>query len=501
MARQEDTLSHIVVIGAGMGGMSAAARLQALGHKVVVIEQSAQYGGKLARYSKDGFVFDLGPSLFTIPSVYRDLFDRTGKPLDDAIEITAPERAFRYQFADKSSVVLPAADPGLIAVAFGKAFGSNASSEWLQIIKKGALAWQLTRTPILESPITGLSDLLKLAKRPKDIFLIKPWQSLQKLGKRNITDPRLQNILDRYATYTGSDPRKAPAALVTIPYVEQVFGAWHITGGITKLADVVYQRCVDLGVEFKFNTEILAINTELDRVSSVRTNSEEIATEIVVANCDASLLYGKLLQHKTAKTQLKKLNRTTPSLAGFILLLAVSGKTPGIAHHNIWFPANYDAEFDDIFGKSPKPVADPTIYACVPDDPQMRPEENTESWYILVNAPRHDQKMNWDDQSLKNSYAELIIQKLADRGVNLQGRIKWQQVLTPADLETRYAAPGGSIYGSSSNGAASAFLRPSNIGPVTGLYLVGGSSHPGGGLPLVGLSARIVAQLIGKAKK
>lgn len=305
MARQEDTLSHIVVIGAGMGGMSAAARLQALGHKVVVIEQSAQYGGKLARYSKDGFVFDLGPSLFTIPSVYRDLFDRTGKPLDDVIEITAPKRAFRYQFADKSSVVLPAADPGLIAVAFGKAFGSNASSEWLQIIKKGALAWQLTRTPILESPITGLSDLLKLAKRPKDIFRIKPWQSLQKLGKRNITDPRLQNILDRYATYTGSDPRKAPAALVTIPYVEQVFGAWHITGGITKLADVVYQRCVDLGVEFKFNTEILAINTELDHVSSVTTNSEEIATEIVVANCDASLLYGKLLQHKTAKAQLK----------------------------------------------------------------------------------------------------------------------------------------------------------------------------------------------------
>lgn len=501
MARQEDTLSHIVVIGAGMGGMSAAARLQALGHKVVVIEQSAQYGGKLARFSKDGFVFDLGPSLFTIPSVYRDLFDRTGKPLDDVIEITAPERAFRYQFADKSSVELPAADPGLIAVAFGKAFGSNASSEWLQIIKKGALAWQLTRTPILESPITGLRDLLKLAKRPKDIFLIKPWQSLRELGQRNITDPRLQNILDRYATYTGSDPRKAPAALVTIPYVEQVFGAWHITGGITKLADVVYQRCVDLGVEFKFSTEILAINTELDRISSVTTNTEEIETEIVVANCDASLLYGKLLQHKTAKAQLKKLNRTTPSLAGFILLLAVSGKTPGIAHHNIWFPANYDAEFDDIFGNSPKPVEDPTIYACVPDDPQMRPDESTESWYILVNAPRHDQKMNWDDQNLRNSYAELIIQKLADRGVNLQGRIKWQQVLTPADLEARYAAPGGSIYGSSSNGAASAFLRPSNIGPVTGLFLVGGSSHPGGGLPLVGLSARIVAQLIGKAKK
>lgn len=484
-----------------MGGMSAAARLQALGHQVVVVEQSSTYGGKLARFSRDGFVFDLGPSLFTIPSVYRDLFDRTGKPLDEVIEITAPENAFRYQFSDKSAVVIPAADPGLIAVAFGKAFGSTASSEWLNIIKKGALAWQLTRTPILESAITGLIDLLKLAKHPRDILLIKPWQSLRKLGKQNITDPRLQLILERYATYTGSDPRKAPAALVTIPYVEQVFGAWHITGGITKLADVVYQRCIDLGVEFQFNTQVLEINTEQDQVSAVRTNAQVIPTQIVVANCDASLIYGKLLQHKTAKVQLRKLNRTTPSLAGFILLLALDGKTPNIAHHNIWFSTNYDAEFDAIFGKSPTPVADPTIYACVPDDPQMRPNDNSESWYILVNAPRHHQEMNWNNQELKDSYAELIIQKLTERGVNLKGRIKWQHVLTPADLETNYAAPGGSIYGSSSNGAASAFLRPSNIGPVNGLYLVGGSSHPGGGLPLVGLSARIVAQLIGKAKK
>lgn len=494
-------MSQIVVIGAGMGGLSAAARLQAFGHKVTVFERGKTYGGKLARYEKDGFVFDLGPSLFTIPSIYRDLFDRTGKPLDDTISIVAPESAFRYQFADGKVIYLPAADPGSVAVALGAALGPDAQQEWLQLIKRGSLAWQLTRTPILESPLTGLSDLIKLAKRPKDIWTIKPWQTLRGVGRKLFTDKELQYILDRYATYTGSDPRKTPAALVTIPYVEQVFGAWHITGGITKLADAVYQRCVDLGVEFKFETQVDEIQTKDDSVTGVKFNNTILAADYVIANCDASLLYSKLLKHPLTKKQARKLSRTTPSLAGFILLLAVSGKTEGIAHHNIWFPEDYDQEFNSIFGKTPRPVADPTIYACVPDDDQMRPNKDCESWFILVNAPRHSEKLNWDNPKLREEYAELIINKLESRGVAIKDRIIWQETLTPADLERRYAAPGGSIYGSSSNGALAAFLRPSNIGPVAGLYLVGGSSHPGGGLPLVGLSARIVAQLIGKPTK
>ena len=484
-----------------MGGLSAAARLQALGHQVTVIERSSKYGGKLSRYQKDGFVFDLGPSLFTIPSIYRDLFDRTGKPLDEAISIVAPERAFRYQFADGTVVNLPPADPGAIAVALGEALGPAAQKEWLAMIKRGSLAWQLTRTPILESPLTGLTDLFKLVKNPRDIFVIKPWQTLRSMGKKLFTDQKLQFILDRYATYTGSDPRKTPAALVTIPYVEQVFGAWHIAGGITKLADAVYQRCVDLGVQFKFNTEVTEIETKSDAVSAVKASGTSFAADFVIANCDASLLYGKLLKHPNAAKRYRKLKRTTPSLAGFILLLAVSGKTEGIGHHNIWFPENYDDEFDQIFGSSPKPVSDPTIYACVPDDDKMRPNSQSESWFILVNAPRHSQQLNWKDAELSERYADLIIEKLAARGVKIKDRILWRETLTPADLEDRYAAPGGSIYGSSSNGVLSAFLRPSNIGAVTGLYLVGGSSHPGGGLPLVGLSARIVAQLIGKAQK
>jgi phytoene desaturase len=494
-------MSEVVVIGAGMGGMSVAARLQALGHQVTVLEQSQNYGGKLARYERDGFVFDLGPSLFTIPSIYRDLFDRTGKPLSESIEIVSPEKAFRYQFSDGTSVVLSPADPGLIATELGEALGGSATKDWLNIIKQGSLAWQLTRTPILESSLTGLKDLLRLARRPKDIFVIKPWLTLRKLGKKHLSDTRLITLLDRYATYSGSDPRKAPAALVTIPYVEQVFGAWHISGGIAKLADAVYQRCISLGVKFKFNTEVLNIEVKDNSVSGVITQSELIYADYVVANCDANLLYGKLLIHPSAKKRLRKLRRATPSLAGFILLLAVEGRTANLAHHNIWFPEDYDKEFDDIFGKNPRPVQDPTIYACVPDDDLMRPDESHESWFILVNAPRNSEKLDWTKPGVKDSYADHVLNKLAERGIDLRDRVKWKEILTPADIEQRYFAPGGSIYGTSSNGAFAAFLRPSNVGPIEGLYLVGGSSHPGGGLPLVGLSARIVAQLIGKAKK
>ncbi|MBM3691353.1 MAG: phytoene desaturase, partial [Actinobacteria bacterium] len=275
-------MSQIVVIGAGMGGLSVAARLQALGHQVKVIERSSHYGGKLARYERDGFVFDLGPSLFTLPSIYRDLFDRTGKPLDESIQIISPERAFRYQFADGTVAVLPPADPGLIAVDLGKALGGNATTDWLEIIKRGGLAWQLTRTPILESALSGPIDLLKLIKRPKDILNIKPWLSLRKLGKQVLSDNRLVMLLDRYATYTGSDPRKAPAALVTIPYVEQVFGAWHISGGITKLADAVYHRCLELGVEFVFDAEVTAIETKNNAVSTVLTKNQTYTADNVV---------------------------------------------------------------------------------------------------------------------------------------------------------------------------------------------------------------------------
>ncbi|HEV8025096.1 MAG TPA: hypothetical protein VGP37_09455, partial [Candidatus Nanopelagicales bacterium] len=181
--------------------------------------------------------------------------------------------------------------------------------------------------------------------------------------------------------------------------------------------------------------------------------------------------------------------------------LAVRGRTPGLLHHNVWFPDDYDAEFDAIFGKDPRPVADPAIYVCAPDDPRMRPDDEHESWFVLVNAPRHDpgRGVDWQAPGLAETYADRILERLAARGMDVRDRIVWREIRTPADLQHDARAPGGSIYGTSSNGARAAFARPANSSPVPGLFLVGGSTHPGGGLPLVGMGAHIAAEAIGRA--
>jgi phytoene desaturase len=339
-----------------------------------------------------------------------------------------------------------------------------------------------------------------------DIRTVAPWRSLRGQGRASLRDDRLVTLLDRYATYTGSDPRRAPAALVTVPYVEQSFGAWHLGGGIRTLADALYDRCLTRGIEVDLNTAVTRIDTTGGRVTGVElADGRRLACDLVVANADAAHVYGDLLDDPAARAPLRALTRATPSFSGFVLLLAVRGRTPGLRHHNVWFPDDYDAEFDAVFGSRGQPAtpgADPTIYVCAPQDPAMRPDQDHEAWFVLVNAPRHGTgpgRIDWRQPGLAQGYADRMLSVLAERGTDIRDRVIWREIRTPAELEAATGAPGGAIYGTSSNGARAAFLRPANRSPVTGLYLVGGSAHPGGGLPLVAMSAEIVANLIGRA--
>ncbi len=495
----------VIVIGAGVGGLATAARLAAKGKSVTVLEQANYFGGKLAAYRRDGFVFDTGPSLFTLPAVYRDLFLKTGGPLEEAVDLKPLDPAFRYQFSDGATVVMPGVGAGQCADALADGLGGKAASEWRSLIKRGGAMWQITREPFLQSPLKGWRGVMSLAKNPRDVQTIALFTTLRSLGENTFSDKRLVTLLDRYATYTGSDPRKAPAVLATVPYVEQTFGAWHLGGGINTLATALVQRCRDLGVELRANTDVTSITTVGSQITGVRTSGDEsLAAKIVVANADAGQVYGSLLDSSAAQKINSEIAKSTPSLAGFVLLLAVNGRTPGLQHHNVWFPEDYDAEFDSIFGRKTVPVNDPAIYVCLPDDPLMRPDTDHESWFVLVNAPRHGDgsngTMNWDEPGLSEHYADQVLGVLARRGMDVRPRIRWREIRTPADLERGVRAPGGSIYGTSSNGARAAFTRPANESPINGLYLVGGSSHPGGGLPLVGMSAEIVANLINSAK-
>ena len=341
----------------------------------------------------------------------------------------------------------------------------------------------------------------------RDLRTIAPWRSLDAMGRRYLRDPRLRQFLWRYATYTGSDPRKSPAALAVVPYVEQTFGAFYVKGGMRRLGEALYERCLERGVTFRFDSDVAEVVVEGGRAAGVRlADGERIDADAVVCNADAAEVYGRLVTGKVADPGRARLRKATPSLAGFVMLLALDGRTPQLRHHTVLFPEDYPAEFDAIFGRSPKPVDDPTVYISAPDDPALRPDDSTEAWFVLVNAPRHDpvgaargRGVDWTEPGLAETYADRVLEVMAARGLDVRDRVRWREVRTPADLEHAARAPGGSIYGTSSNGARSAFLRAANRSPVPGLYLASGSAHPGGGLPLVGLSAELVADLIGRA--
>ncbi|HEV7870140.1 MAG TPA: phytoene desaturase family protein [Modestobacter sp.] len=497
-------MARVVVIGAGLGGLAAAARLATAGHAVTVLEQAPQIGGKLGWYARDGHGFDTGPSLLTLPQVFEDLFAATGDPLDRVLELQRLDPAVTYRFADGTTTAVPGRLDAIPA-RLDDDLGAGRGAQWSALLSRAEAMWQATEQPFLRSPLAGAATLARLGRRTDDLRTIAPGRTLRGLGGAYLTDPRLRMLLDRYATYSGSDPRRAPAALLTVPWAEQAFGSWYVRGGLRRLPEAVADRAVERGARVRTGIAVAEVLMEGGRVAGVRlADGERVPADVVVCNADAAALYGRLLPPQAPVRRVRAaLRRVTPSSSGVVLLLALRGRTPGLAHHTVLFPAHYDAEFDALFGRrGPKrPVADPTVYVSAPDDPVTRPDADSESWFVLVNAPRHepDGGLDWTAPGLADSYADRVLATMADRGLDVRDRVRWRVVRTPADLERETASPGGSIYGTSSNGARAAFLRPANASPVPGLFLVGGSAHPGGGLPLVTLSAEIVAGLVGPA--
>jgi phytoene desaturase len=502
------------VVGAGVGGLAAALRLAATGHEVTVYERSDVVGGKLGRCSRETpagtFRFDTGPSLLTLPQVFTDLFEATGAKLDEYVDLVPLDPIVRHVFPagpargghdQRAAAVLDScADPEILAARIGAQFGAAAATDWQRLWQRAGRVWEASWRDVLRSGVDSPLALAKLAWRLGDLAAIGPGQTLRGLGRRHLRDPRLRLLLDRYATYTGADPRRAPAALVAVPYAELTFGGWYLRGGLGTLADALLSRCLDLGVVVQTGSAVTGIDAAGGRVHGVRLagGTRPVPADVVVANADALTVYRDLLPTPS------RLNRLADrSLAGFVLLLGVRGSS-GLAHHNVFFPANpadYDAEFDAVFGDPgrgvlARPAPDPTVFVTVADDPIVRPDGH-EAWFVLVNAARQGlspSAVDWRRPGLAEAYADRILDVLAARGADVRDRLVFREVRTPADLAASAGAPGGAIYGTTGG-----LLRPANRGPVHGLFLVGGSTHPGGGLPMVTLSAQIVAEEIGPA--
>ena len=477
-------MSRVVVIGAGVGGLATAARLAALGHHVTVCEQAPTVGGKLGWLTQDGFGFDTGPSLVTLPQVFRELFDATGDPLASVLRLertTLP----RARFAD--GAVMHAATT---EQEFQAGLEHTQGLQWAALMQRAEQIWEATEQSFLRAPIGSPRALARLlARQSRDLRTVAPWQSLRGLSDDVLTDPHLRLILDRYATYSGSDPRKAPAALAVVPFVEQRYGAWYVPGGLHLLGDAIRDRATERGAQLRLDTDVTDIRTNGRRVTGVRlSDGGELPADVVVANADAAHLYRDLLP----RPRLARRVVQRASYGGFAVLLGVRGAFHRLAHHEIFFPENYEQEFAQL--AAGEILSDPVVYLSRPTDAALAPAGH-EAWFVLVNAPR-DGQVDWDEPT-SAAYAERIVELLATRGLDLAGRIVTRAHRSPRDLERQTRAVGGAIYGTSSNGARAAFLRPPNEGPVRGLFLVGGSAHPGGGLPLVTLSAGIVAGLVG----
>ncbi|MEV0234067.1 phytoene desaturase family protein [Nonomuraea sp. NPDC050786] len=472
-------MAEVTVIGGGVGGMVCALLLARHGHEVRLYEQLPRLGGKLAEHRRDGFSFSLGPSLVTMPDLFRELgLER---------ELVEPELLCRYRFSD-GSVLDARRDPERMAaeverLAPGEGRAWRSFHGWargcLEAAHRTVFAGPLVRQP----GEARLSDLLAVA----------PARTLDGLARRYFRDVRLRQYVGRYATYAGSSPYRAPAALGCVPALEHGQGVWYVPGGLPRLADDLALLLKAGGVQVFLSEPVAAVEASNSRVTGVRLASgERVRADAVVANIDATALYGRLLPHRR---RLRRIARLGPSSSALLILAGVEGRTPGLPHHSVLFSADYEREFGDIFGRG-SPPQDPTVYlGCSAVDDSSQAPAGAENWTMLVNVPARDPG-RWPIGA--EAYRDLVLERLAERGHDLAGRLRFADVFTPADLRDRYGAWGGAIYGSAYHGRLASFLRPGNRGPRRGLYLVGGSVHPGGGLPMVALGARIVAGLVGK---
>lgn len=487
---------RIAVIGAGVGGLAVAVRLAHAGHAVTVFEAAEVPGGKAGRVERDGFAWDSGPSLLTMPWVLRDLFAQTGAPLEEELELRRVEPVTRYRFADGTGFELSADLPAAMEAL--EAWSPGAGADWTRFLGTCAGMWRAS-VPFLTGPAPWppqLGDAIRRTRSgqprsgprpdPRDLLRVRPWWTLRALARAHARDPRLRMVIERFATYAGADPRRAPAALAVAGYVEHAFGAWHPRGGLYGIVAALAGRLEALGGELRLRTPVERIVRRGRRAAGVQTGAGTHAADAVVANADALSVARDLLQRPPRRAAER-------SLSGFALMLGLAGRTPDLVHHTIAFPARYDEEFDDVF-VARRPVRDPTLYASVPaaTDPAEAPD-GCESWFVLVNAPAapgHD----W------NAYGDHVLERMAAGGLDVRDRIRARTHRSPAELERETGAVDGAIYGDAPHGRLGTLRRPPNrVRGVDGLWLVGGTTHPGGGLPLVMLSAQIVARAIGPA--
>jgi phytoene desaturase len=487
-------MKKIIIIGAGLGGLSAAIRLAKSGFFVSVLEKNESVGGKVNFVEANGYKFDTGASLLTMPHILEDLFKFAGRELKDYLEIVPVEPICRYFWTDgtifDASRNLEKTESEIARIA------PEDAANFRKYLTDSKRKYEVAEKTFLAHSLNDLPQLLR-PKYIKDLLAISTLKTLDEHNQKYFSSEKMRQLFNRFATYNGSSPFQTPATFALIPFVEFGLGAWYARGGMYEIPKALEKLARELKVDFRFNAEIEKILVEKGKAFGVKLkNGEELQSDFVVSNADAVETYRNLLP-----TDNKKIESREPSCSGFVLLLGVKKQFSQLAHHNIFFSDDYKAEFEAIFKKK-RPAANPTIYVCAASktDATQAPAGH-ENLFVLINAPFVSEKTNWETE--KQSYRDLIIKKLENAGLeDLENSIDFEQIITPSDFEKKYRANRGSIYGVSSNGIFSAFLRvPNKAKDIENLYFTGGATHPGGGIPLVLLSGKMTAEMIEKEKR
>lgn len=484
---------RVAVIGAGLGGLAAGLRLAARGAAVTVLEQNGRPGGKMNLWERDGYRADTGPSLLTLPWVIEELFADLGLRMEDRLEWIPVRPLAGYVFDDGLSFEHGTRMPEWLETV--RRLEGGTAEGYLRLLALGARLFALSRgtflrrAPFERPDPRGLRCALRYPPPPAAL------STYRREVRRRLSSPALRNLFERYPTYVGSSPAATPAMMLLIPYLETAYGGFHIRGGLYRLVEELVAAGARLPFELRCGVRAEAILRNGNRVRGVAlSNGETLRADAVLMNGDASCA-GRLLDPGRADP----LPEPDRSLSGLVFLFALRGPLPGRPHHQVFFSADYDREFRQLFEERAFPD-DPTVYVNLPtrSDPSMAPPGG-EVMFVMANAPANDGDA-WDAAAVAAARGRVLARLYRGGFPDVEHRIAASEVWTPRRFAERYSLPGGALYGTHSHGARSAFLRPPlRSRSVRGLFFVGGSTHPGGGVPTVLTSARIVARLVEEA--
>lgn len=480
---------NAIVIGSGIAGIASAIRLRNVGYNVTVFEKNSYPGGKLSNFELDGYRFDAGPSLFTMPDFVDELFKLSGKNPREYFQYVKHGNSCNY-FWDDGTRIEANSDVELFSKKVSETFNVSPL-----VIKK-----KLNKARFINDTIGGLflerslhrvqSFLnLKTLKAVLKINSLDINKTLHEVNVKDLKHPKLVQLFDRYATYNGSNPYKTPGIMGIIPHYEYNVGTFFPTKGMNSITTSLVKLAEDIGVTFVYDSPVekIILDDTQRKVLGVKVNAKTITANVVFSNMDIYFTYNKLLPE--IKIPSKTLSQERSSSA-VIFYWGIKKQFPQLDLHNIFFSQKYKEEFDCIFEK--KVISDdPTVYINISsklakDDAPV----GSENWFVMINAPANTGQ-DWDVM-VGNARRNIISKINKQLNINTEDLIETERILDPRSIETNTSSYQGSLYGTSSNSKFAAFLRHPNFkNKIKGLYFVGGSVHPGGGIPLCLMSAKI----------